>query len=243
MKRHLPLIALAVVVAACLVVGAASLSRHDFGMHHDDGIYAVTAKSLAQSGEYRITSLPDEPAQRKYPVLFPAVLSLVWRLCPEFPENIVWMKAVSLLAGAAFVVLTYGFLRRAGGFSRWGAVAGAAACAFAPATGELADSAMSGLLYAAVSIGALWMLERLAKDGGLFSAGVLAGILAGCAYLTRSVGLALVLAMVVSLAWHRRWRLLIASAIGAAAVIVPLKLALPPAEAVPRACRRRLSIN
>ena len=49
------------------------------GSYHDDGVYLVTARALAEGEGYRIISLPDEPVQTKYPVLFPFLLSLIWR--------------------------------------------------------------------------------------------------------------------------------------------------------------------
>ena len=114
LKSRLPLVALAASVGLFLVVGWLSLSTGDIGTIHDDGIYVVTARSLAVTGEYRITSLPGEPNQRKYPIVFPAMLAAVWRIAGNFPANIVWLKAVSLLAGAVFLSLTFGLLRTVG---------------------------------------------------------------------------------------------------------------------------------
>ena len=42
-----------------------------FGDLHDDSLYYVSAKSLADGGGYRIESLPGEPSQTKYPPLYP----------------------------------------------------------------------------------------------------------------------------------------------------------------------------
>ena len=58
------------------------------GTFHDDGIYLVTAKSLAEDHGYRIISIPGEPPQTKYPILFPWLVSLVWRLVSlRFPQT------------------------------------------------------------------------------------------------------------------------------------------------------------
>ena len=46
----------------------------EFGYLHDDGLQYLTAKSLAQGNGYRIQSLPENPAETKYPPLFPLVL-------------------------------------------------------------------------------------------------------------------------------------------------------------------------
>ena len=51
LKFRLPQVVLAVSVVLFLIVGWLSLSTGDFGSFHDDGIYAVTARSLAVAGE------------------------------------------------------------------------------------------------------------------------------------------------------------------------------------------------
>ncbi len=163
MKSHLPAITAAGFIGLFLLLGWRSLSTADFGIYHDDGIYAVTSKSLAATGEYRILSLPGEPFQRKYPIVFPAMLAGVWRTAGDFPANIVWLKAVSLLGGAAFLALSFGLLRSLG-TSGWTATVITGVCAFSPATGEVADSVMSELVYGAFSIGALWLLERAVRE-------------------------------------------------------------------------------
>ena len=66
-----------------LIPSAAFLWRNSdlpqFGDIHDDSLYYVSAKSLA-GGHYRIESLPGEPAQTKYPPLYPLLLSIAWRM-------------------------------------------------------------------------------------------------------------------------------------------------------------------
>ena len=41
------------------------------GRFHDDGIYWVTAKSLAEGRGLRLESLPGAPAATKYPPMYP----------------------------------------------------------------------------------------------------------------------------------------------------------------------------
>jgi 4-amino-4-deoxy-L-arabinose transferase-like glycosyltransferase len=232
MKSRLPLVVLAGSVGLFLVVGWLSLSTADFGAFHDDGIYTVTARSLAVTGEYRITSLPGEPYQRKYPIVFPAVLAAVWRIAGDFPANIVWLKAVSLLAGAVFLSLTFGLLRNVGA-SAWTAAVITGVCAVMPATGESANQVMSELLYGAISIAALWLLERAVRGNPSPGLGLAAGLVAGLAYQTRSVGLALVLAMILMMACQRRWRVLMAGMVGVGLTVGVCKLWQGPASEVP----------
>jgi len=223
-KKHLATAVTAVIIVVYLLSGAFTASVADFGVSHDDGIYAVTAKSLAETGEYRIISLPGEPFQRKYPIMLPAILSLVWRLQPDFPGNVIWLKGVSLLAGAVFLAASYALLRRISGLGRWSAAVIVGITALAPATGEAAGSVMSCLVYGAFATAALWLME-LPRDGRrAFATGAAIGLLAGCALLTRSIGLALLIAVALTLIWRRDWRALAVAAIAAGIVILPGKL-------------------
>jgi len=232
MKYRVPLVVLAGSVGLFLVVGWLSLSTGDFGALHDDGIYAVTARSLAVTGEYRITSLPGEPFQRKYPIVFPAMLAAVWHAAGGFPANIVWLKAVSLLAGAVFLSLTFGLLRSVGS-SGWTAAVITGVCAVMPATGELANQVISELAYGAISIGALWLLERAVRGNPSPGMGLAAGWVAGLAYQTRTVGLALVLAMIIVMVWRRRWRSLAGGMVGVGLAVGVCRLWQGPASEVP----------
>jgi len=109
LKSRLPLVVFASSVGLFLVVGWLSISTDDFGLYHDDGIYVVTARSPAVTGKFRITSLPEEPYQRKYPIVFPPMLFVVWRIAGDFPANIIKLKAGSLLVGAVFLCPHTGF--------------------------------------------------------------------------------------------------------------------------------------
>src|SRR5262249_60220296 len=73
-----------------------------FGGFHDDGIYVTTAKALASGNGYRIISLPGEPAETKYPPLYPFLLSLVWRAKPNFPQNLWPMICLSVAPTLGF---------------------------------------------------------------------------------------------------------------------------------------------
>ena len=75
------LVAAAVILLALVpAIRLAWLSRDGphLGFLHDDGVYWVTAKSIAEGGGYRIPSLPGAPYQTKYPPVFPALLSMAW---------------------------------------------------------------------------------------------------------------------------------------------------------------------
>jgi len=101
-----------------LVVGAARIAPRACGVFHDDAIYVSTAQALAEGKGYRLIGVPGAPLQTKYPVLYPAVLAAVWRVWPEFPDNLLAMQGITLLCGAAAVGLVYLYLVRFGYASR-----------------------------------------------------------------------------------------------------------------------------
>src|SRR5690349_19430698 len=81
-----------VFVLVSLAPSAAFLWRHSdlpgFGDLHDDSLYYVSAKSLADGGGYRIESLPGERSQTKYPPLYPLLLPAAWHIDPQLPHNL-----------------------------------------------------------------------------------------------------------------------------------------------------------
>src|SRR6266404_9909290 len=61
-----------------------------FGRYQDDAVYFSSAQALARHQGYILPSFPGVPLQPKYPVLYPLLLSGVWKAWPEFPNNLIW---------------------------------------------------------------------------------------------------------------------------------------------------------
>jgi hypothetical protein len=174
------------------------------GVYHDDAIYLITAKSLAEGRGYVIESPPQAMPQTKYPVLFPALLSLVWRWQPDFPKNLIWLKLVPLLAAGVWLTLSW-LLIRLRTSNSWLATAIVAVTASSPQVVFLSTAVLSETLFAALFTGALLCWGRY--DGG-GRPGWLIGsaILSAAAYHTRTIGLCLILAGLLALAYRRNWR-------------------------------------
>src|ERR1035438_7740943 len=112
-----PILAVALIAAA--LVPSAWLAWHfrsmpQMGAYHDDAVYLESAKSLAEGHGYRIPSVPDAPYQTKYPPVFPFLMSLVWRVDPQFPENLSKLTALCWSMFPIYVFLLYRVL------SQWG---------------------------------------------------------------------------------------------------------------------------
>ncbi len=70
-----------------LLTGGYQMVQGVCGVYHDDGIYVSTAQALAEGQGYRLINLPGSPAQSKFPILYPALLAVVWRLWPFSRES------------------------------------------------------------------------------------------------------------------------------------------------------------
>ncbi len=203
--RRFRVLALALLLVQALVLYARH-SEAGFGFAHDDGLYFSSAKALAEGKGYVAPSLPGEPAQTKYPPLYSALLSLVWRASPEFPANLAlafWLNALlALSATVAAIAVT-----RQLGASRPLALGIAAIFALHPYTIFWSNLVLSDILFAALTLGACALAGRaLELSKGSFPRWWAAAIcLAWLAVLTRSLGIALVAGLAASAIWNRRF--------------------------------------
>ncbi|HVW83516.1 MAG TPA: hypothetical protein VHB50_02500 [Bryobacteraceae bacterium] len=203
---------------ALIPVYVICLTAPGFGMFHDDGIYTVTAKALAEGKGYSIISLPNAPPQTKYPPLLPFLLSIVWRIAPQFPANIVALRLIPFVAATAWLALLFVYARRL-----VGETAAIWICVLIAANRWViftSSIVMSESLFALLSLASVWLLEKLRRSDSLLRAGALAAV-AVLAYLTRTAGVAIFGTGVVALLLARRRRsavILVLSAVVSAGV-------------------------
>lgn len=208
---------MAAIFTALAIPYLLALRLPEVGTYHDDGIYAVTAKALAEGDGYRLMSLPGEPPQTKYPPLFPFVLSLVWRMFPDFPGNLPWLKLVPLACTVWWFVLSFRLLRVLGA-SRAIAAGVTAALAASPTALKFSTALLSETAFAALATASLLCLARAEAGEPLTRRRVVvAACLAALATLTRVVGIALPVAALGWLLSRRQWRhaLLFSTVVGA----------------------------
>lgn len=167
-----------------------------FCSSHDDCLYFVSAKSLAQQGEYRIESLPGEPYQTKYPPLYPLLLSIAWRMNPQFPANLTPAVWISWLALPAMLYLMGLLLREmgAGGRGLWLSIA---LVAVNPYTLHFSSMLLSETVFTALLLGALLLTERAAANGKPVWLAAAGGVAMGFAYLARTAAIAALPAVVL----------------------------------------------
>ena len=210
---------------AIILIGSALLySRlYDpsrFGSYHDDAIYVTTAKALATGEGYRIVSLPYQPAATKYPPFYPFLLSLVWRIDPHFPGNLNVMVAMTATATLIFLALTWLYLVRQNYATDSQALVVVAAAAINWRIVIYATGIYSEMIYAALSVAALFLAERLDLKRKGWVTGLALGLLMGLAFLTRSTGVALLAAMAVYFGVQGKFRrIMVPLAVGGLVVI------------------------
>ena len=96
--------------ALILAVLALYLLRVDdvAGIIGDDAWYVVLAKAIAEgSGPRLISSAGTQFVSTVYPPGFPAILSLVFLISPQFPANMAILKGLSIAAMIGAGVLTF----------------------------------------------------------------------------------------------------------------------------------------
>ncbi|MBZ5608154.1 MAG: hypothetical protein LAP38_07850 [Acidobacteriia bacterium] len=198
---------LTLLVAAWLVSANLVWQARDMphlGAAHDDQYYWITAKSLAEGQGYRTLSAPGRPYHTMYPPLYPALLSVIWRLDPAYPHNLVLASLLNWCAVPLLGWIGWCYFRRIG--LGWLAWPSAAVMTVLPIVVISGLRLMSDLLFCSLLLLTLMTLERAADAGSTWWT-VGAGLLASAAYLTRSAGLVVVFSGALALAvLYRRYR-------------------------------------
>ena len=179
------------------------------GQFKDDGWYVILAQSLAMGRGFNLINLPGHSWQYFYPPLFPFLLSLLYRVSPEFPGNLPLLKSLSICSLLVLPIFVFRLFHGTGRLPRSLAYLVAVAGAVAPAAVMLATSSvMSESVFTTLQFAALLFAERWSRkqqgDSQLGIVGI-AAIAVAC-YLTRAIGIVLVAAIAVDILRRRRLR-------------------------------------
>lgn len=77
------------------------------GLFVDDAWYVLLAKSLATGQGYQLINSPSSGILPVYPPVYPFLMSLVYRLWPDFPNNVLLLKSVSVAGMFVVGVASY----------------------------------------------------------------------------------------------------------------------------------------
>ena len=214
-----PLLAAAVAFA----VVASIVAPYPAGIFHDDGVYLILAKSLANGEGYRYLNIPGAPIATHYPPGYPFLLALLWNLAP-FPHNL----TIILLANALLLAVTAWALTRFVTRTLDWTPAAAAALAVAGTLSlpflTLATVALSEICFFALLVPALMACERAVATSRTRTHDVAIGMLAGALALVRTHGIVLVGALALVLLRRREWRRALLVIAGSAVLLLPWQL-------------------
>lgn len=188
---------IAVVLIAGTVLGLVAwsgLNKDNLGLFHDDGIYTVVAKSLAEGEGYRIASLPNSPPQTKYPFLYSYLLAGAWKLKPSFPENIIFLKGANVTILVALFFASVLFYRQTVYATQGKALLYALLVTTNPIVFSFTDFAVSDLLLVLLTMGTLVLISAGAEARHGMSRVISLAAVGGMACLTRLAGLPLIFA-------------------------------------------------
>lgn len=220
-KPVAPWICLAGTLALFLLYLATLHPANWFGKYRDEALYFSSAKALAEGRGYVLSSLPGNPPQTKYPVLYPWLLSWVWKWNPSFPANLGPSVCLTALFSCGFLVLTFQMLRKLNGVGEWPALAMVTVCASLPTFLIVSGMLMSDSLFMVLALAAALLADKAMRASGRLPLAALVGVLAGLSVLTRGVGVAVVAGIVVAGLLRRAFRQAAAVCLGAAPFLVP----------------------
>ena len=189
----------------------------------DEGTYLILGKSLAQNGEYRSISWPEEPKHVKYPPVFPLLLSIVWKALPDFPRDVPWFRGINILLGSASLWVMQGLYAKGCSLSRTGRMTILLLVAVHPAMLFYSTSIHTEPLYLLISGSILWyaVVESSGRllDSSWF--GFWLGLLTGLLLYVRLAGITLALAVLLYFLVLRRYRNFLQAALTLIVLVTP----------------------
>ncbi len=205
-KRLTLFIAGAIALAVSLTIYILRLDKV-VGLIVDDAWYVLLAKALATGQGYTLINSPTPGITPFYTPGFPALLSIFYRLSPNFPGNVWLLKSVSIAAMIGAGLIAFRYFNRQRALPTYVAFALAFATTIYPALVFLATSSvMSECVFTLAQLATIFLIEKsVGRDssGSLISSGwryaAIGGALASFAFLTRPAGPGLLLGSVIYL--------------------------------------------
>jgi hypothetical protein len=190
------------------------------GVYHDDAIYVSTAKALAHGQGYRLINFPDSPKQTKYPILYPVLLAIVWKLWPLFPDNLLFMQCLTLLIGSVAIGLCYLYLVKFGYASRKVAFFSCLLSVSSQQFIYFTTNTLSEIPFLLLVVLMLGAFEsEIREPSGSRIRHYILGILLGLPFLCRSIGVVFIFVGIII--WYRNDRPIRWITLGAITVTFP----------------------
>ena len=199
----------------------------------DDAYYLLLGKALANGQPYALINTPVTGIMPIYPPVYPWLLSLLFRVAPQFPQNLWLFKLVPVVSMILLGPICFYYFRRVRNVPQWAAyllafftIANPSLIFFATSTlmSECFYMLLQTCALLAAGLGAEhWHAQEKSNEPSTKQAGkqagglrwaVLTGVLMSAAFMTRSIGVTLVAAILGAWLLRRWWKpLLVAGAI------------------------------
>ncbi len=192
------------------------LESQAVGFIHDDGVYLIMAKAFASGQGPHLIHLVTQPVEVKYPFFYPWVLSFLWRLNPQFPQNLFGFQAFSVLCFLGALGFFWRFCRKIYQLPPWLCAVIMAFTAMNYYVLYFTTSVMSEALYMLLSFALLLVVSEDLQAQGLPAQDKAAAkktiklwlwvLLSVLMFHTRAVGITLIGAITLLLMLRREWR-------------------------------------
>ena len=211
--------------AITAAVAAIYLLRLDraAGLIVDDAWYILLARALAQGDGFKLISSATAQILPAVPPGFPMLLAPVFLIQPLFPDNLMLLKAISVGAMFGVGAVFYRYLVRERGSAATQAAGVAVVTVLTPAFVFLATSTvMAECVFTLAQLVTIVLLERTRRDApAQWRGAAYAGVMAAAAMLTRTAGLAVVVAGALYLIKEKTWSRAVAFVAAAMLCLMP----------------------
>jgi hypothetical protein len=226
LPKRLPIIFWLIILLFALFFYLRNYNSFQIGAYKDDAHYTVLAESIVKAEGYRLISRYGEEEYSGYPIGYPLILSSILRI---FPDNFTAIKFVSLIAtiinGSILFWFWHKFIKHS---SEWWGLVISGLYLLAPIVISQTRMVMSEPIFTTFTLLSIVIAETILKNPNKLFLKLLLSLLLFFTLFTRTIGIALVIAVLLYLYWkHLGWKN-ISLIIGGMMILLALVLMLSP---------------
>ena len=177
-----------------------------FGRYQDDAVYFSSAQALAQHQQYILPSFPGPPLRPRFPILYPLLLSGVWKLDSNFPGNLVLATRMTEGFGCMLLLCAFFLLRCIAGMGRIPALILTLLCAFHPVLLRLSGLTLSDVPFAALFLLTILLTKFALLPESSYALAALLGVVVALNASLRTVGYTVMMGLLAYILYRREFR-------------------------------------
>jgi len=205
-RRLWPWMVVACIAAAYIVSVFHYNPQYFFGATQDDSLYFSSAKALANHEGYVLPSVPGHPVASKYPVLYPWLLSWVWRIDPSFPANLKPAVALTTAFGLLFIISSFLFFRDLRGIGDGSALLLTFIVALHPILIYYSTGVLSDVPFAGLALAAMVLADRAMRPESGSGRAAGCALVTGISILMRAFGIPIAVGILAAAVARKAWR-------------------------------------